>query len=263
MKSFNAGALVAALMMVLMVTLTTSLPVQAQTKGAPASGAAPTEAQVRTLVEQRLGNKPNSVTRTPFGWWEVVIGTEIFYVDPQVDYVFGGQVYDAKSRANLTQVKKDELLRVDFKTLPLEQAVKIVNGNGSRVFVTFEDPNCSFCRKLHADMAGLKDYTLYVFLYPILSQDSFEKSRQIWCTRDRAKAWNEWILENKSPPAAAEGCKHPLQDNVALGQKIGVSGTPTLIFTDGSRLPGAAPPATIEERFAAARASTARPAAKK
>lgn len=236
-------------------------------KGAEAKGgdakAGPTEAQVRALAEQKMGNKPNSVTRTPFGLWEVIVGAEIFYVDSAVNYIITGQVFDANTRVNLTQIKKDDLLRVDFKSLPLEQAIKIVEGNGSRVFASFEDPNCGFCRKLHTDLQGMKDYTLYLFLYPILSQDSFEKSRQIWCARDRAKAWNEWAIENKSPPQAAADCKHPLQQNVALGQKFEISGTPTLIFTDGSRLPGAAPPATIEQRVAAARSSSPRGAAKK
>jgi thiol:disulfide interchange protein DsbC len=100
-------------------------------------------------------------------------------------------------------------------------------------------------------MRGLTDVTIYTFLYPILSQDSFEKSRNIWCAKDRAAAWDEYMLENKAPAAAAPDCKHPLQQVLALGQKLDVSGTPTIVFTDGTRLPGAVPPDKIEEKLKA------------
>ncbi len=207
------------------------------------------EDDIRARVEQRFNAKPDSVTRMPFGLWEVVVGTEIFYVDQDVSYVFVGRVIDAKSREDLTSKKRDELLRVDFKTLPLEQAVKIVRGNGARTLVTFEDPNCGFCKKLHKDLASLKNVTIYTFLYPILSQDSFEKSRGVWCAKDRAKAWDELMSTGKAPPAPAADCKHPLQQTLDLGRKLEVTGTPTLFFTDGRRVPGAVPLERVEAVF--------------
>jgi thiol:disulfide interchange protein DsbC len=207
------------------------------------------EQKIATLYEQRFGSKPEGVARTPFGWWEVAIGTEVFYVDAEVNYVLVGQAFDARTRENLTQKKRDELMKVDWKTLPLNSAIKIVRGNGSRAFATFEDPNCGYCKRLQGELKGLKDATLYVFLYPILSQDSFEKSKAIWCAKDRAGAWDGWMIEAKAPAAAAEDCKHPLQQNVELGRKFGVDGTPTVFFPDGSRLPGAVPLAQIEAKL--------------
>ena len=204
---------------------------------------------IRARAEERFGTKVDSVARTPFGLWEVVIGTEIFYVDPEVNYVFVGRVIDAKSRDDLTARKRDELLRVDFRSLPLEQAVKTVRGNGSRMLVTFEDPNCGFCKKLHRELAGLRNVTIYTFLYPILSQDSFDKSRAVWCAKDRAKAWDELMANGKAPPAPAADCKHPLQQTLELGRKLDIGGTPTLVFTDGRRIPGAAPLDRIEAVF--------------
>ena len=114
----------------------------------PAARGSAEESAVRARVEQRFSAKPDSATRMPFGLWEVVIGTEVFYVDPAVNYAFVGRVLDAKTRDDLTAKKRDELLRVDFKSLPLDQAVKIVRGDGSRKLVTFEDPNCGYCKKL-------------------------------------------------------------------------------------------------------------------
>jgi len=207
------------------------------------------EDQVRARVEVRVGSKPDSVTKTPFGLYEVVLGTEVLYVDANVNYVFAGRVIDARTREDLTQKRRDELLKVDFKSLPLEQAVKVVRGSGARVMVTFEDPNCPYCKKLYKDLRAMTDVTIYTFLYPILSQDSFDKSKNIWCAKDRAVAWDEFMGDGKAPPAAAADCKHPLQQVLALGQKLDVSGTPTIMFVDGSRLPGAVPADRIEERL--------------
>jgi thiol:disulfide interchange protein DsbC len=207
------------------------------------------EDQIRARVEARVGNKPNSVTKTPFGLYEVILGTEVLYVDANVDYVFAGRVIDARTREDLTQKRRDELLRVDFKSLPLDQAVKVVRGSGARVMVTFEDPNCPYCKRLYKDLRKVTDVTIYTFLYPILSQDSFEKSKNIWCAKDRAAAWDQYMGDGKAPPTAGADCKHPLQQVLALGQKLDVSGTPTIVFPDGSRLPGAVPAEKIEERL--------------
>jgi thiol:disulfide interchange protein DsbC len=216
----------------------------------PAPPRGPVEDGIRARVEQRFNAKPDSVTRMPFGLWEVVIGTEILYVDQEVNYVVvNARVIDAKTREDLTAKKREELLRVDFKSLPLEQAVKIVRGDGSRTLVTFEDPNCGFCKKLYRDIGGLKNVTIYTFLYPILSQDSFEKSRGIWCAKDRAKAWDDMMGKGKAPPEPAADCKHPLQQTLELGRKLDVSGTPTLVFSDGRRMPGAVPLERVEATF--------------
>lgn len=208
------------------------------------------EAALRARVEARMGAKPDSVTRMPFGLYEVVIGTEIFYVDAAVNYVFAGRVFDARTREDLTTKKRDELLKVDFKSLPLDNAIKSVRGDGSRTLVTFEDPNCPYCKKLFKDLDGLKNVTIYTFLYPILSQDSFEKSRAVWCAKDRAAAWADLMGKGQAPAAAPADCKHPLQQILALGQKLDVTGTPTLIFPSGKRAPGAVPLERIEQMLA-------------
>jgi thiol:disulfide interchange protein DsbC len=221
-------------------------PAPAAPAAARATGA---DDAVRARVEQRFGAKPDSVSRTPFGLWEVIIGTEIFYVDQEVNHAFVGRVLDAKTRDDLTQKRRDEITRVDFKTLPLEQAVKQVRGDGSRVMVTFEDPNCTYCKKLYRELTSLKNVTIYTFLYPILSQDSFEKSRAVWCAKDRAKAWEEVMTTNKALPAAAADCKHPLQQTLDLGRKLDVNGTPTVVFKDGRRIPGAIAADRIEAVF--------------
>ncbi|MDZ7652018.1 MAG: DsbC family protein [Burkholderiaceae bacterium] len=228
-----------------LVVAAVSAPVLAQTKGA--SGAV--EEQIRTRMQELLGNRPDSVTRTPYGVFEVVVGTDVYYTDQATSYVMIGRLIDAKTRQDVTQARRDELMKVDYAKLPLDQAVRLRVGKGTRQFVTFEDPNCPYCRKLHNDIQGMKDVTVYVFLYPILSPESFEKAKNIWCSKDRAAAWNAAMIEGKAPAVAAADCKHPLQQNLQLGQRLGVNGTPTLIFQDGSRMPGASSADEIEKRL--------------
>ena len=221
-------------------------------KNAPAPGSV--EAQVAARFTERSGGtQPDQVFKGQAGLFEVLVGGELYYVDQNVNFVLAGRMFDARTREDLTQKRLDMALRVDFKALPLERAVKTVRGNGSRTLVTFEDPNCPYCKKLWQQMADMKDVTIYTFLYPILSADSAEKSRAIWCAKDRAMAWDQYMVANKAPPAAPADCKHPLDENVALGRQLGINGTPTIIFTDGSRAAGAIPVPTIELRIEAAK----------
>jgi thiol:disulfide interchange protein DsbC len=184
------------------------------------------------------------------GLYEVLVRGELYYVDKDVNFVIAGRMFDARTKEDLTQKRLDTALKVDFKSLPLDRAVKTVRGDGSRVMVTFEDPNCPYCKKLWANMQELKNVTIYTFLYPILSPDSLEKSKGIWCAKDRAVSWDEYMVQGKAPPAAAADCKNPLEQNVALGRDLGINGTPTIIFPDGSRAAGALPVAMIEQRMA-------------
>lgn len=222
---------------------------QSPKKAAPAAA----EAQVAARFAERSGGaKPDQVFKGPAGLYEVLIGGELYYVDADVNFVIAGTMFDARTRENLSQKRLDIALKVDFKALPLDRAVKTKRGNGSRVLVTFEDPNCPYCKRLWQNMAELKDVTIYTFLYPILSADSNAKSKAIWCAKDRATAWDQYMVGGKAPAAAPEDCKTPIDDNVALGKSLGINGTPTIIFPDGTRSAGALPVATIEQRLAAA-----------
>jgi thiol:disulfide interchange protein DsbC len=215
-------------------------PAAAKTSGKP-------EDVIRSRSEERMGAKVDSVKPMPFGLYEVTVGTEVYYVDPELNYVFVGRVFDAKTRVDLTSKRREDLTKVDIKQLPIEMAVKTVQGDGSRVLYTFEDPNCGFCKRLAPTLLQVKNVTIYTFLYPILSQDSMEKSKNVWCSKDRAAAWHAQMNEGKSAPAAAADCKTPLQENLELGRKLAVEGTPTIIFADGRRIPGAAPLERIEQ----------------
>lgn len=214
------------------------------------------EAAIRKNLPERLPNLPkiDEVTRSPVaGLWEVRIGTDIFYTDEQGQYLIQGELMDLRARVNLTQQRIDKLTAFDFDKLPLKDAIAIKQGKGTRKMAVFMDPNCGFCKRFERDVANLKDVTVYIYLYPILGQDSQTKSRDIWCARDPAQAWRDWMLANKLPSSAPARCDFAaIERNVELGRKHRVNGTPATVFEDDSRLPGAVPGEQLEKQLAQA-----------
>ncbi|SFD81621.1 DsbC family protein [Massilia yuzhufengensis] len=201
-----------------------------------------TEATIKKALEPRLGGaKIESIRETPYsGLYEVRVAGDILYTDKKGDYLFIGHVYDTKTSTNLTRARVEEINKIKFTDLPLEMALKQVKGNGKRVIAVFEDPNCGYCKRLRqTTLKEIDNVTIYTFMYNILSEDSFVKSKNIWCAPDRVKAWDDWMINGKLPPTAPAACDTPNEKVAALGQKLKIQGTPAIFFTDGSRIPGA------------------------
>ena len=106
-------------------------------------------------------------------------------------------------------------------------------------------------RSVAKDMQSLNNVTIYTFIYPILSEDSLKKSKQIWCSADRARVWNDWLIEGKAPSGREDCDTTAIQKTVELGRHLNINGTPTLFFADGERIPGAVPVSHIEQKLAA------------
>lgn len=209
------------------------------------------EADVRRALETLLGKgaKADSIRKSGvLGLYEVVVGGEISYIDEKGGYIIFGNIVDIKAKRDITRERAEKLAQIKFSDLPLDMAVKQVKGSGRRVIATFEDPNCGYCKKLAKELVGMNDVTVYTFLYPILSPDSIEKSQNIWCAADRVKSWNDWMVNNSAPTSAK--CDNPVQKTIALGQKLKISGTPTIFFADGSRAPGYLSVAQLEQALA-------------
>lgn len=232
---------------------TENTPAESMAPGAQAAGGAALEpAQAQAITQAFEGRFPgihvDGVRSTPLtGIFEVQVGMDLLYTDASASYVLQGSLIDAKAKRDLTAERLETLQQVAFDTLPLKDAIKIVKGDGSRKLATFEDPNCPYCKQLHHTLKDVDNVTVYVFLYPILAPDSKTKSRDIWCAKDPAKAWNDWMVDGKAPAVA--DCKTPLQDNLALGQKLNVQGTPALFFGNGTRVNGALPLASLKEKL--------------
>jgi thiol:disulfide interchange protein DsbC len=215
------------------------------------------EAEIRKNLAARVPQfaKIDEVTKSPMpGLYEVRInGFEIFYTDADGNYLLQGNLIDVKERRNLTEERVEKLSEVAFNKLPMNDAFKIVRGNGKRKLAVFEDPNCGYCKHFERDMKTVDNVTVYLFLYPVLGPDSNVKARNIWCSKDRAKAWNDWMASEVKPETAAGSCDAAaLERNVTFGRKYNITGTPTLIFSDGSRTPGAIPAAQVEKQLASA-----------
>jgi thiol:disulfide interchange protein DsbC len=217
------------------------------------SAETPTEESIKKLVEPRLGQgvKVESVKATPYGGlYEIRVGSDILYTDKTGTYLFSGHIFNLTTSTDLTRERVDEINKIKFSDLPLDKAIKTVKGDGKRVIAVFEDPNCGYCKRFRqTTLKETDNITVYTFMYNILAEDSFTKSKNIWCAPDRSKAWEDWMVSGKAAPVAAASCASPNEDVLALGHKMGVSGTPAIFFADGSRVPGAIDTKGLEEKL--------------
>jgi thiol:disulfide interchange protein DsbC len=204
-------------------------------------GALAQEAAIRKNLAERLPNFPkiDEVSKTPMpGLFEVRVNqSDIFYTDEQGNFLIQGVLFNTQARVNLTEQRVEKLTAIAFKDLPLKDAFTIVRGNGSRKVAIFSDPNCSFCKRFERDLLKIDNVTVHLFLYPVLGADSVAKSRNIWCSKDKDKAYLDWMVRDVTPPAAS--CDAPaVARNVEFGKKARITGTPTIIFANGTRVPG-------------------------
>lgn len=207
---------------------------------------------VKKAFEARYPDvKVENITKAQFGnLFEIFAGGDIIYTDEKVTFLLLGTLVDAKTRENLTEARLRKLTAIKFADLPTEQAIKTVIGNGSRKLAVFSDPYCGYCKRFEPDILGLKDVTIYTFLYPIIRAESVPVSKKVWCSKDRVKAWQDLMIRNIDP-TAGESCKNPIDDVVSLGRRLRVTGTPTTFFEDGERVAGALTRDVIENKFVA------------
>ena len=211
------------------------------------------EAQIRKNLKERMPQiQPiDEVRRTPMpGLFEVrVDGTDIYYTDASGHFLLQGQLIDTRNQRNLTEERLQKIMAIDFKSLPFKDAISWVKGNGERKIAVFEDPNCGYCKRFERDIAKLDNVTVFVFLYPILGKDSVEKSKSIWCAKDPAKSWQDWMVRDQMP-APANCDTGSLKRNMEYGQKMKITGTPTTLLPDGTRIPGAIELSQLEKLLA-------------
>ena len=219
-------------------------------------GAAAQEAVIRKNLPARLPNLPtiDEVRPSPMkGLYEVRINqSDISYTDAKGDFLIQGSMIDTKARVDLTEQRQAKLSAISFDQLPLKDAFTIVRGKGERKLVVFEDPNCGYCKRFERELAKIDNVTVHVLLYPILGNDSVEKSRNIWCAKEPGKVFEDWMVDDVLPPNLKCDIA-AVARNVEFGKRARITGTPTLFFADGTRVPGAIPGDQIEKRLSQAK----------
>lgn len=231
------------------------LPPRAQeaSKSSAAKDAGAKEAgAVKALLEAKFpGAQVSNVVKSAYsGLYEAQFDERMIYTDAKVTFVVVGSIYDANTKQNLTDARLRQLNRVSWDALPLDLAFKRVKGSGSRKFAMFSDADCPYCKRIEGELKQLDDVTIYTFLFPIdsLHPDAGHKSTLIWCAPDRAKAWDEYFDSGKLPDNDGK-CATPLRETARLGEHMHVGATPTLVFADGTVVPGAIPLAQLESEI--------------
>jgi thiol:disulfide interchange protein DsbC len=218
---------------------------------APALGGDVEDRLRATLAERLPGMTIESITKLPqLDLYEVVSsGNRIFYTDAKGEFGLIGNLIDLKTRENLTQRRQDELSVVDFSSLPFDQAIVKVKGDGSRKLAVFTDPDCPYCKRLEQELAKVSNVTVYVFLLPLaqLHPDAPRKARAVWCAADQAQAWDALMMEGKEPAAPSPECQDPIGEVAKVAGRIGIRGTPGLAFASGKLVPGAIGAEQIEQ----------------
>ena len=220
------------------------------------------EALIRQVLQAKLGGaRIEGIQTGPAGLFEVRFRTDegmrIIYTDAKAQNIIVGNIFDVTSDRNLTEERLRKLTAISFESLPLEQAVKVVNGNGKRVLAVFSDPYCPACKQFENTLAQMNDITIHYFMFPVIRPELIDQSISAWCAQDRVKAWLD-LARRHVPPAANTGCEHPVQKNIAYGQSLGVNATPTLFFVNGERLSGGLPLARLRAMLDDAAASVAK-----
>lgn len=201
------------------------------------------ETRIRQHFREYLGVdvKKEDIVKTPFsGLYEVRIDSNLVYTDQQAQYLFIGKIMDIQTRKDYTDEKLRKITLVDFSDLPKDLSIRIVKGNGKGEIAVFSDPECRYCKQLEYNLRNVDNVTIYLYPYNILSEKSVDISRNIWCSADPAKAWDNWMINDKMPEKATDECVFPDEKIREIGQKLNIRGTPTIFFADGTRVPGAA-----------------------
>lgn len=208
------------------------------------------ETSIKKELESKFnGMKVEKIVPTGYlGLYEVTTDQSILYTDDKVSVIFEGYLTDAKTMENVTIKSLRQRAQETLKKLPLENAVKLVHGDGKRVLITFEDPNCGYCKKLAQNIVQLENVTVYTFIIPILAPDSITKAKQIWCSSDRSKTWVDYMANGKTLMGKTD-CENPIETNRELVSKLAIDSVPVLFFPDGTQARGMLTKEQLEARL--------------
>jgi thiol:disulfide interchange protein DsbC len=187
------------------------------------------------------------------GLYEVEVGTDILYLTADGRYLIQGDMLDLTGRRNITEQKRSRARVKKLSEVPLADMIEFAPVSPKHVVYVFTDTQCGYCRRLHREMAEINRRGIAVryLAYPRagIGSPAFTQMESVWCAADRRQALTDAKLGKPVPPKT---CPNPVAREYALGEEIGVRGTPAIYAIDGTLLSGYMPPdelqAALEQR---------------
>ncbi len=191
-----------------------------------------------------LGATVLDVKESPVsGVWEVSIqqGPNVFKL-----YVGYGKKYFFEVRGNefVEIARIGKLRKIDFASIPLGGAIVIGDKDAAHKVVVFDDPDCPYCGRFHGVakdvVAERSDIAFFIKMFPLVQihPGAYEESRAILCGEDPLKLLEDAFAGKTLPPAGESCTTTEVDDNMALGRELGITGTPAIILPDGRVQPG-------------------------
>lgn len=204
------------------------------------------EEEIRAALRARIpAAEIISIQKLPYAaLYEVAVqrgnAKAVYYSDARGEIMIIGDLIDMRTDRNLTEQRLRSLWKVNWNQLPFHWAVTTRRGDGRRQIAIFSDPTCPYCRKFEKDLATVDNITIHIFMWPVIKPESVSQAKSVWCSPDRAKAWNDLMLKRVEPTAPTD-CENPIEELVALGKRLGAKSTPTWFLPNGEKYMGAQP----------------------
>jgi thiol:disulfide interchange protein DsbC len=216
-----------------------------------AAGAASAQALSKEqLAAQLNGIDAKDITESPVdGVYQVAVGANVAYVTKDGRYIIRGDIYDAETSSNVTEETraKARVAMLDAVDPASMIVFKPADGNVKHKITIFTDVDCGYCRQFHReiDKVTALGIEVHYLFYPRTgpNTESWAKADEVWCAPDHNAALTRAKLGGDIPKAAK--CQTPVESHYALGQRIGVRGTPAVFAENGDLIGGYLPPATL------------------
>lgn len=232
------------------------LPLVLAAAMATADDASPSkEAIAAKLNEIGVAVAADDIVESPVdGLYQITVGTAVAYVTTDGDYVIEGDVIELDGLRNLTQRKRDNLRAEILADVDPSEMIVFTPTNGEikhRITV-FTDVDCVYCQRLHREIAQINAlgievrYLAYPRSGPNRNLESWERSVSVWCADNRNAALTRAKRGDRVPSAE---CDAPVAEHYALGERVGVRGTPAIFAENGTQVGGYLEPEELAARL--------------
>lgn len=184
------------------------------------------------------------------GVYEMELQGSYAYAYVNGDYLLIGDLYNSKDKVNIGDQKLAERMAGLIRDVPTSKMIVYGPEKPARYITVFTDIDCGYCQKLHREVPELNEAGIQVrylaFPRAGIGSKSHKKYVSVWCSDDPQTSLTD-AKAGKSVPAAS--CDNPIEESYKLGQEVGVRGTPTIIFDDGTVTPGYIPSKELIRRL--------------